>query len=73
MPLLWAEWTSQMRLVVENLLANAGGVSDGGLIAVLGRFPGERHGNLLQYSCLGNPMDRGARWAIVHRFAKSQT
>ena len=59
MPLLWAEWTSQMRLVVENLLANAGGVSDGGLITVLGRFPGERHGNLLQYSRLENLMDRG--------------
>ena len=37
-------------------------------------FPsGGGHGNPLQYSCLENPMDRGARWATVHRVAKSQT
>ena len=36
----------------------------------LGRFPGEGNGNPLRYSCLGNPMDRGALWAIVHRAAK---
>ena len=35
--------------------------------------PGGQHGNLLQYSCLENPMDRGAWWALVHRVAKSQT
>ena len=40
--------------VVKNLPANAGDV---GSIPELGRFPGERNGNLLQYSCLGNPMD----------------
>ena len=34
---------------------------------------GERNGNPIQYSCLGNPMDRGAWWAIVHGFTKSQT
>ena len=34
------------------------------------RFPGEGNGNPLQYSCLGNPMDRGARWYIVHGVAK---
>ena len=39
----------------------------------LGRFPGEGHGNLLQCSCLENPMDRGARQATVHWVAKSQT
>ena len=38
----------------------------------LGRFPGEGNGNLLQYSCLGNPMNRGAWRATVHQFAKSQ-
>ena len=38
-----------------------------------GRSPGEGNGNPLQYSCLGNPMDRGAWQAIVHRVAKSQT
>ena len=37
----------------------------------LGRSPGEGNGNLLQYSCLGNPMDRGASQATVHGVAKS--
>ena len=37
------------------------------------RSPGEGNGNLLQYSCLENPMDRGAWWATVQRFAKSWT
>ena len=49
---------------------NAG---DLGLIPGLGRSPGGRHGNLLQYSCLENPMDRGAWWAIVRGVAKSRT
>ena len=38
-----------------------------------GRSPGEGNGNPLQYSCLKNPKDRGAWWAMVHRVAKSQT
>ena len=46
---------------------------DTGLIPVLGRSPGTENGNLLQYSCLGNPMDRGAWQATVHGVAKSQT
>ena len=54
-------------------LANAGDVGDGGLIPELGRSPGEVHGSPLQYTCLENPMDRGAWWATVHRVAKSQT
>ena len=37
------------------------------------RSPGEGNGNLLQYSCLKNPVDRGVRWATVHGVAKSQT
>ena len=37
-----------------------------------GRSPGEGNGNPLKYSCLENPMERGAWWAIVHRVAKSQ-
>ena len=41
-------------------------VRDLGLIAGLGRYPGEGNGYLLQYSCLGNPMDRGTWWAIAH-------
>ena len=35
-----------------------------------GRSPGEGNGNLLQYSCLGNPMDRRAWWTVVHGFAE---
>ena len=46
---------------------------DEGLIPGSGRSPGEEHGNPLQYSCLENPMDRGAWWATVHRIAKRQT
>ena len=53
--------------MVKNLLANAGDASS---IPGLGRSPEERNGNPLQYSCLGNPMDRGAWQAIVHRVAR---
>ena len=53
--------------VVENLPANAG---DAGLILGSGRSLGEGNGNPLQYSCLGNPMDR-VWWAAVHGVAKS--
>ena len=53
-------------LVVKNLPANAGDARDAGSIPRSGRFPGERNGNPLQYSCPENPMDRGAYWAIVH-------
>ena len=44
-----------------------------GSISGSGRSPGGRHGNPLQYSCLENPVNRGARWATVHGDAKSQT
>ena len=53
--------------VVKNLPDNAG---DMGLISASGRFPGEGNGNPLQYSCLGNLMDRGTWWATVHRGGK---
>ena len=53
--------------VVKNLPANTG---DEGSIPALGKSPGERNGNPLQYSCLGNPMDRGAWWATVHTVSK---
>ena len=46
---------------------------DLGSIPGLGRSPGEGNGNPLQYSCLENPMDRGAWWATVHRVIKSHT
>ena len=48
-------------------------VRDPGSVPELGRSPGEGTGNPLQYSCLENPMDRGAWWAIVHGVIKSQT
>ena len=51
---------SQVVLVVKNTPANAGDVRDAGLIPGSGRSPGGGHGNLLQYSCLENAMDRGA-------------
>ena len=44
---------------------NVGDAKDVGSILGLGRSPGGGHGNLLQYSCLGNPLDRGAWWATV--------
>ena len=46
---------------------------DSGSISLLGRSPAEGNGNSLQYSCLENPMDRGALWAAVHGIAKSRT
>ena len=52
---------------------NAGEVRDRGLSPGSGRTPRERNGNQHQYSCLENPMDRGAWRAIVHRVAKSWT
>ena len=57
----------------SNLPTNAGDIRDTGSIPGLGRSPRGGHGNPFQYSCLENPMDRGAWWATVHRVAKSQT
>ena len=51
--------------MVNNLPANARNTGDAGSISELGRFPGERNGIPLQYSCLENSMDRGASQAIV--------
>ena len=53
--------------MVKNLPANAG---DTGSIYGSGRSPGEGNGNPLQYSCLGNPMNKGAWWATVHGVAR---
>ena len=61
---------SKVVLVVKNP-ANTGDIRDVGLIPGLGMSPGGGHGNPLQYSCLENPMDRGAWRATVHRVAKS--
>ena len=60
-------------LVVKNPPANAGDTRDVSSIAGLGRSPGAGNGNPLQYSCLGNPVDRGAWRAIVHGVVKSET
>ena len=56
--------------VKKKSTSNAG---DPDLIAGSGRYPGERNGNLLQYSCQENSMDRGAWRTTVHRVTKSQT
>ena len=55
-----------MALVVKNPSANAGEVRPAGSVPGLGRSPGGGNGNPLQYLCLANSMDRGARWAISH-------
>ena len=61
-----------MVLVVENPLANAGDIRDVVLVPGLGRSSGGGNGNPLQYSWLGNHMDRGAWQASVYRVTKSQ-
>ena len=62
-----------MALVIKNPSAKAGDTRDPVFIPALGRFPGEGHGNSLQYSCLENHVDRGAWWHTFHRVANSQT
>ena len=62
-----------MVLMAKNPPANAGDIRDSGPIPGLGRSPAEGHGNPLQYSCLENPVDRGAWWAPVHGVTESDT
>ena len=62
---------SQVALVVKNPAANAGGIRDG-YIPGWGRFPGEENSNPFQYSCLENPMDRGAWLATGHGVARGR-
>ena len=59
--------------VVKNLPANLGDARDADSIPGSGRSPREGNGNPLQYFCLENPMDRGARWATLYGVAKSRT
>ena len=59
-----------MAQTVKHLAYNAG---DLGSIPGSGRFSGEGNGTPVQYSCLENPIDRGAWWATVHGVTKSQT
>ena len=63
----------QVAIVVRNLSDNAGDVRDTGSVSGLGRSPGGEHGNPFQYSCLKNPMGRGAWQATAHSVAKSWT
>ena len=62
-----------MALVVKNPLANTGDARDMGSIPGLRRSSGIGHGNPFRYSCLENPMNRGAWWTTVHGVTKSQT
>ena len=64
---------SQVALVVKNLPANTGDIGDVGSIPGSGRSPGGGNGNPLQYSCLENPMDRGAWKATVHGVTELDT
>ena len=66
--LLFGSWDFSVGSTVKNLPAIA---KDAGLIPGLERSPGEGNGDPLQYSCLENPMDRGAWQAIVPEVAKS--
>ena len=63
---------SYVALVVNNLLANSGDIRDTCWIPGSGRYPRGGNGNPLQYSCLENPMDRGAWQATVHSVTQSQ-
>ena len=58
--------------MVKNLPASVGDAGDSGWIPGLGRSPGEGNDYPLQYSCLGNSMDRGVCWVIVHGVVKSR-
>ena len=64
---------TQVALVVKNPPANAGDIRDAGSIPELGRCSGGGRGIPLQYSCLENPMNRGAWQAVVHRVTQSWT
>ena len=66
-------WVSQVALVVKNPIANAGDIRDVGSIPGLERSPGEGYSNLPQYSCLENPVDRGAWQATVPSIAVLDT
>ena len=68
-----AAWASQSGLVAKNLPANAGDIREMGLIPGSGRSSGAEHSNPLPYSCLENPVDKGAWRATAHRVAKSWT
>ena len=64
---------AQLAEVVKNPHVNVGNTRDVGSIPESGKSPGVGNGNLLQYSCLENAMDRGVYRTTVHGAAKSQT
>ena len=66
-------WASQVVLAVKNPPADAGDIRDTGSVPGSGRFPRKGNGNRVQYSCLENPMGRGAYRATVHRVSQSET
>ena len=70
---MFGYFKQQTFLVAQMVKASAYNAGDPGSIPGLGRSTGEGNGNPLQYSCLENPMDRGAWQAIVHGVAKSLT
>ena len=70
-PDMFKSRASQVVLVVKNPPANAGDRREASWISGLGRLPGGGNDNPLQYSCMENSMDRGARWATVHPVTKS--
>ena len=71
MILLLPSYSFQGGSVVKNLTASTG--DSGGSVPESGRSPGEEDGNPLQYSCLGNPADRGTWWDAVHRVTELGT
>ena len=74
-PLLVCVWISKYLWIFQFsfYLPTTGDVRDAGSIPGSERSPGGENGNRLQYSCLGNPMDRGALRSTVHGVSKSQT
>ena len=67
------EWIKKVSLVAQLVKNLPGNTGDLGSISGSGRFLGEGNGNPLQYSCMGNPMDRGAWQTTVHGIAESDT
>ena len=68
-----SSWASPVALVVKNPHASAADIRDSGSILGLGRSPGGGHDNPLQYSCLENPIDRGAWRDTAYGVARSRT
>ena len=66
-------WASQVVLVIMNLPANAGDMKGAGSVPGSGKSPGGGHDKPLQQSCLENPMDRRAWWAVANRVMESWT